>query len=77
MAHFTFSDNLVFTFTGELGDLHVHSQYRSDGIYGVLTGEVTIEKCQHVAIEMGYIHYMDIGEQIYEAWKKYASVKSS
>lgn len=77
MAHFSFSGDLVFTFTGAPGDLHVHSQYRSDGIYGVLTGEVTIEKCQHVAIDMGYTHYMDIGKQIYEAWKKYASVKSS
>lgn len=74
MAHFSFGNQLTFAFTGEPGDLQVHSLYRTDGVFGVLKGEVTIEKCQHVAIDMGYIHYEDIGQQILEAWEDFKTI---
>jgi hypothetical protein len=74
MAHISFGNNLTFAFTGAPGDLQVYSLYRTDGVFGVLKGEVTLEKCQEVADAMGYIDRERIGRQIFEAWEDFKTI---
>jgi len=54
-------DKIQFTFRGTDGDLTVHPVYADSGVYGILKGTVTIEKCQTVADAMGYADSQKMG----------------
>jgi hypothetical protein len=58
-------DKIQFTFRGTDGDLTVHPIYTDRGVYGILKGAVTIEKCQTVADAMGYADSRKIGRIMY------------
>jgi hypothetical protein len=59
-----------FTFRGTGGDLTVHPIYTDSGVYGILKGTVTLEKCQTVADAMGYTNPRKIGRIMYnDYWR--------
>ena len=63
-------DKTQFTFRGTEGDLTVHPIYAGSGVYGILKGTVTLEKCQIVADAMGYADSRKMGRIMYnDYWR--------
>lgn len=57
-----------FTFRGIEGDLQVIDMNSSDGVHGILAGDVTEEKCVAVAGAMGFVSAKKMGKTMFSDW---------